>query len=77
MLHHTRYVFYNLEARMHDIVISNLSHSYIIVRKLFPFQHYLPYDEPAHLTIEAIQIFLDDILAGTAPVYGGSSYSVR
>ena len=41
------------------------------------FQHYLPYDEPAHLTIEAIQIFLDDILAGTAPVYGGSSYSVR
>ena len=39
--------------------------------------HYLPYDEPSHLTIEAIQIFLDDILEGTAPVYGGSSYSVR
>ena len=43
----------------------------------FNYQHYLPYDEPAHLTIEAIQIFLDDILEGSAPVYGGSSYSVR
>ena len=46
---------------------------------IFPFslQHHLPDDDPTQLTAEAIKIFLDDILEGSAPVYGGSSYTVR
>ena len=43
----------------------------------FSFQHYLPDDDPSQLTAEAITLFLDEVLAGTAPVYGGSSYTVR
>jgi len=29
------------------------------------------------MTAEAIAMFLDDIQTGSAPVYGGSSYTVR
>jgi len=43
----------------------------------FSFQHFLPDDDPNQLTAEAVVVFLDEILAGTAPVYGGSSYTVR
>ena len=41
------------------------------------FQHFLPDDDPNQLTPEAITLFLDDVLSGSAPVYGGSSYSDR
>jgi hypothetical protein len=41
------------------------------------FQHYLPDDDPNQLTEDAVTLFLDDVLAGSAPVYGGSSYMVR
>ena len=41
------------------------------------YQHHLPDDDPTQLTPEAIKLFLDDVMEGTAPVYGGSSYSVR
>jgi thioredoxin domain-containing protein 10 len=60
-----------------SVAMETLALPNLLVVNASSYQHYLPYDEPAHLTIEAIQIFLDDILEGTAPVYGGSSYSVR
>jgi len=60
-----------------SVAMDTLALPNLLVINTTTYQHYLPYDEPAHLTIEAIQIFLDDILEGTAPVYGGSSYSVR
>ena len=41
------------------------------------YQHHLPEDAPLQLTEEAIKIFLDSVLAGEAPSYGGSSWLVR
>ena len=41
------------------------------------YQHYLPDDDPTKMTPEAVTLFLDSILEGDAPVYGGFSYTVR
>ena len=41
------------------------------------YQHYLPDDEPTRMTPEAVTLYLDSILDGDAPVYGGFSYTVR
>lgn len=60
-----------------SVAMETLSLPNLLVINTTTYQHYLPYDDPTHLTAEAIQIFLDDILEGNAPVYGGSSYSVR
>ena len=41
------------------------------------YQHHLPDDDPIRMTPEAVTLFLDSVLEGEAPVYGGSSYTVR
>ena len=41
------------------------------------FQHHIPQDESSHLTPEAIELFLDSIVNGDAPTYGGNTWSVR
>jgi len=41
------------------------------------YQHHLPEDIPTYLTQEAIMLFLDSVLSGEAPSYGGSSWMVR
>lgn len=41
------------------------------------FQHHIPQDEPRHLTSEAVELFLDSIVSGEAPSYGGSGWAVR
>ena len=41
------------------------------------YQHHLPEDAPSYLTPEAIDIFLDSVIAGEAPTYGGNSWLVR
>ncbi|XP_076041634.1 protein disulfide-isomerase TMX3-like isoform X2 [Oratosquilla oratoria] len=39
--------------------------------------HYLPEDPAHHLTPAVIEIFLDSIIGGSAPSYGGDSYPMR
>jgi thioredoxin domain-containing protein 10 len=41
------------------------------------YQHYLPQDEPRYLTPEAVELFLDSIVVGEAPSYGGNTWTVR
>jgi len=48
----------------------------LLVVNATTYQHYLPQDDPSHLTAEAVTMFLDDVLEGSARVYGGSSYFV-
>lgn len=60
-----------------SVAMETLSLPNLIVVNSSTYQHHLPDDDPSQLTPEAIKIFLDEILDGTAPVYGGSAYTVR
>ena len=60
-----------------SVAMQTLTLPNLLVVNTTTYQHYLPQDEPVHLTAEAVQLFLDDVLDGSAKVYGGSSYFVR
>lgn len=60
-----------------SVAMETLSLPNLLVINSSTYQHHLPEDIPTYLTPEAIQIFLDSILAGEAPSYGGSSWMVR
>jgi len=60
-----------------SVAMESLSLPNLLVINSTTYQHHLPEDHPAHLTPEAISIFLDSILSGEAPSYGGSSWLVR
>ena len=60
-----------------SVAMETLSLPNLLVVNASSYQHHLPDDEPTQLTPEAIQLFLDQVIEGTAPVYGGSSYSIR
>lgn len=60
-----------------SVAMETLSIPNLLVVNSSSYQHYLPDDDPTKLTEEAIEIFLDGILDGGVPVYGGASYTVR
>lgn len=60
-----------------SVAMETLSLPNLLVINSSTYQHHLPEDIPTYLTPEAIQIFLDSVLAGEAPSYGGSSWMVR
>jgi len=60
-----------------SVAMETLSLPNLLVINSSTYQHHLPEDLPTFLTPEAIQIFLDSVLAGEAPSYGGSSWLVR
>jgi len=60
-----------------SVAMDTLSIPHLIVINTTSYQHYLPDDEPTKMTPEAVTLFLDSILEGDAPVYGGFSYTVR
>lgn len=60
-----------------SVAMETLSLPHLLVVNTTSYQHFLPDDDPNQLTAEAMTLFLDDVLAGNAPVYGGSSYTVR
>lgn len=60
-----------------SVAMENLVLPHLIVVNTSSYQHYLPDDDPSRMTSEAVALFLDNILEGSAPVYGGSSYTVR
>jgi len=59
-----------------SVAMQTLSLPNLLVVNASTMQHYLPDDDPSQLTAEAVTIFLDQVLEGTAKVYGGSSYFV-
>jgi thioredoxin domain-containing protein 10 len=60
-----------------SVAMETLELPNLLVINSTTYQHHLPEDHPSQLTQEAIKIFLDSILAGEAPSYGGSSWLVR
>jgi len=60
-----------------SVAMETLSLPNLIVVNSTTYQHHLPDDDPSQLTPEAIKIFLDEVLDGSAPVYGGSTYTMR
>ena len=60
-----------------SVAMDTLTLPNLLVINSTTYQHHLPEDSPEHLTPEAIKIFLDSVLAGEAPSYGGSSWLVR
>jgi len=60
-----------------SVAMDALSIPHLIVINTTSYQHYLPDDEPTRMTPEAVTLYLDSILDGDAPVYGGFSYTVR
>jgi len=59
-----------------SVAMQTLSLPNLLVVNTTSYQHYLPDDDPSQLTAEAVMIFLDQVLEGSAKVYGGSSYFV-
>ena len=47
----------------------------LVVINASDYTHFLPNDEPAHLTERAVTQFLDDILAGTVQVVGSEGHT--
>ena len=60
-----------------SVAMDTLTLPNLIVINSTTYQHHLPEDSPQYLTPEAIKIFLDSVLSGEAPSYGGSSWLVR
>jgi len=74
---HFQFGWTGLPDLANSVAMESLEIPSLLVVNAVTFQHYLPQDEAAHLTPEAIEIFLDSVLAGSAPSYGGSSWTVR
>jgi thioredoxin domain-containing protein 10 len=60
-----------------SVAMETLEIPSLLVINSTTYQHYLPNDEPRYLTPEAVEIFLDSVVAGEAPSYGGNSWTVR
>lgn len=60
-----------------SVAMDTLALPNLIVINSTTYQHHLPEDPPEYLTPEAIVLFLDSVLEGEAPSYGGSSWLVR
>ena len=60
-----------------SVAMDTLSLPSLLVINSTTHHHHLPEDSPEYLTKEAIEIFLDSVLAGEAPRYGGNSWLVR
>jgi len=60
-----------------SVAMETLSLPNLIVINSTTYQHHLPEDAPSYLTPEAIDIFLDSVIVGEAPTYGGNSWLVR
>jgi len=60
-----------------SVAMETLSLPALLVINSTTYQHHLPSDPGEQLTGEAIHIFLDSIIDGEAPSYGGSGWLVR
>ena len=60
-----------------SVAMETLSVPSLLVINSTTHHHHLPEDSAEYLTPEAIEIFLDSVLAGEAPRYGGNSWLVR
>ncbi|KAK3878946.1 hypothetical protein Pcinc_016485 [Petrolisthes cinctipes] len=60
-----------------SIAMERLPLPSLLVVNATTLHHHMPEDPAKHLTPEAIQLFLDAVLAQNAPAYGGDSWPVR
>ncbi|KAF5303971.1 hypothetical protein FQA39_LY01756 [Lamprigera yunnana] len=60
-----------------SIAMTVLPLPYLLVLNSTTNHHHIPEDEPAQLTLEAVDIFLEQIYNQSAPAYGGNSFPVR
>lgn len=60
-----------------SVAMEKLEIPCLLVINSTTFQHHIPQDEGSQLTPAAVQLFLDSVVAGEAPSYGGSSWTVR
>ena len=60
-----------------SVAMETLSVPSLLVINSTTHHHHLPEDSAEYLTSEAIEIFLDAVVAGEAPRYGGNSWLVR
>nr|XP_045605922.1 protein disulfide-isomerase TMX3-like isoform X1 [Procambarus clarkii] len=60
-----------------SIAMERLPLPSLLVVNATTMHHHLPEDPPQHLTPAAIEMFLDSIIAETAPTYGGDSWPIR
>jgi len=60
-----------------SVAMEHLEIPSLLVINSTTFQHHIPQDESSHLTPEAVELFLDAVLSGDAPSYGGNSWTVR
>ena len=74
---HFQFGWTGLPDLANSIAMENLEIPSLLVINTTSFHHHLPDDEPSQLTPAAVELFLDSILSGEAPSYGGSSWMVR
>lgn len=60
-----------------SIAMTVLPLPYLLVLNSTTNHHHIPEDEPGQLTIEAIDLFLEQIYNQSVPAYGGNSIPVR
>ncbi|XP_042225232.1 protein disulfide-isomerase TMX3-like isoform X2 [Homarus americanus] len=60
-----------------SIAMERLPLPSLLVVNSTTMQHHLPEDPAQHLTPAAVEMFLDSIIAETAPSYGGDSWPIR
>ena len=60
-----------------SVAMDTLALPSLIVINSTTYQHHLPEEEAAQLTPAQVQVFLDSVLDGVAPSYGGSGWLVR
>ncbi|XP_027215964.1 protein disulfide-isomerase TMX3 isoform X1 [Penaeus vannamei] len=60
-----------------SIAMERLQLPSLLVVNSSTMHHHLPEDPPHHLTPAAIEMFLDSVIAETAPTYGGDTWPVR
>jgi len=75
--HHFQFGWVGHPDLANSVAMATLPVPSLIVVNTTSFHHYIPEDEPQHLTHDAIASFLDQIKVGTAPAYGGRSILMR
>ncbi|XP_068222319.1 protein disulfide-isomerase TMX3 isoform X2 [Palaemon carinicauda] len=60
-----------------SIAMERLPLPSLLVVNASTMHHHLPQDPAHHLTTDAIQVFLDSVIAQSAPSFGGDSWPIR
>ncbi|CAG9768012.1 unnamed protein product [Ceutorhynchus assimilis] len=62
---------------VNSLLMQRIPLPYLLVINSSTFHHHVPEDDPAEMSIESIEIFLEKILNKTSPMYGGDSVHIN